>query len=316
MSRARFVSDREASWKRLARVLNDLESRGRKSSALHAELPSLYRAVAGDLSLARHRAYGLALEERLNALSLRAYHQLHGARLGLLRRFGRFVTVGIPRAVRAEGRLMLLCSVLFWAPFILLTLAGAWAPHWVQAALPAEMAAGLDQGFGGESIQRDSQSNLMMFGHYIRNNVGIDFRTYAGGLLAGVGALFFMIFNAIVLGAAFGYSWMQGYSETFLRFVVGHGAPELWAIVVSATGGLRLGLTLIAPGRRSRRAALAEDGRRSVHLAAGAGVMTTVAAFIEAFWSANDFSLTVKLAVGGPLWVLVPAWLLFAGRRR
>ena len=317
MSRVRFIGERESAWKELGEMLDDLERTRSRREQGHASLPALYRALCEDLSLARHRDYGDALEQRLNQLALRGYHQLHGARVGFLSRALRFITVGIPRAVRSEARLMALCSLLFWGPFCGLLVAGLVAPEWVLAALPADAAVQLDESFGyGGDLGRSDASNVAMFGFYIRNNVGIDFRTYAAGLLGGVGALFFLIYNAIFLGAAFGYALLQGYGETFLRFVVGHGAPELWALVVSAAGGLRLGLALLAPGRRTRRQALREDGRRSLRLVLGAAFMTSCAAFIEAFWSAQDFSLTTKLALGVPLWILVPLWLLLAGRRK
>ena len=50
------------------------------------------------------------------------------------------------------------------------------------------------------SVQRSSDSDLMMFGFYIRNNVGISFRTFAGGSLLGLGSLFFLLFNGLYMG--------------------------------------------------------------------------------------------------------------------
>ena len=42
-----------------------------------------------------------------------------------------------------------------------------------------------------------------MFGYYIRNNTGIGFQTFAGGLLLGLGTLFFLVFNGFYIGAVF-----------------------------------------------------------------------------------------------------------------
>ena len=44
----------------------------------------------------------------------------------------------------------------------------------------------------------------MMFAHYINNNVGIDFRIFAGGIFFGIGTLFFLIYNGLYLGAVVG----------------------------------------------------------------------------------------------------------------
>jgi len=97
--------------------------------------------------------------------------------------------------------------------------------------------------------------------------------------------------------------------------VAGHSAPELTAIVIAGAGGLRLGLALVAPGRWSRLDALREAGRVGARLCAGVLVMLLLAAFIEAFWSAQPgVADAVKFGVGAALWALVLAWLGFGGR--
>ena len=37
-----------------------------------------------------------------------------------------------------------------------------------------------------------------MFGFYIKNNMGVGFQTFAGGLFAGLGSLVFLTFNSLV----------------------------------------------------------------------------------------------------------------------
>ena len=45
----------------------------------------------------------------------------------------------------------------------------------------------------------------MMFGYYIRNNIGVAFQCFAGGLFAGLGTLFFLAYNGAFAGALAGY---------------------------------------------------------------------------------------------------------------
>lgn len=321
MRRSEFEKRRRAEWDRLDGVLLRLEAPERRSTPDDAEhVPALYRAVCEDLALARHRGYGSDLVAQLNERALRAYHQIHGARTNVLLRVAAFLTTGFPRLVRANSGVVGFATLCFFGPFFAFMAAGVLAPDWVVAALPHEMRMQLEESFSGDASSADfgrsSDSNVMMFGFYVRNNVGIDFRTFAGGILAGVGTLFFLVFNGIVLGAAFGYAFIAGLEETFLAFTAGHGAPELIAVVISGAAGLRLGLALLAPGRRTRARALVEDGRIAVRLALGAGAMTTFAAFIEAFWSATPMEPRVKYLVGGVVWILTLGWLAFAGRGR
>ena len=132
---------------------------------------------------------------------------------------------------------------------------------------------------------READDNVAMFGFYIWNNVRIGFQTFATGLAFGLGTLFYLVFNGVMIGAVAGYLTEIGYGDPFWSFVSGHSAMELTAIAISGAAGLRLGAALIAPGLRSRKAALVAAARPAVQLMYGAAAMFFAAAFIEAFWS-------------------------------
>ena len=102
--------------------------------------------------------------------------------------------------------------------------------------------------------------------------------------------------------------------DTFYSFVAGHSSFELMALVISGTGGMLLGLSILKPGRRTRRQALVEAGRTSLPLILGAACMTFVAACIEGFWSAQPLDPVIKYSVGIFFWILLIAYLVFAGR--
>jgi uncharacterized membrane protein SpoIIM required for sporulation len=164
---------------------------------------------------------------------------------------------------------------------------------------------------------RGADTNLYMFGFYIWNNVRIGFQTFAGGLLAGVGSLWFLASNGVMIGAVAGYLTQVGFGRTFWSFVAGHSAPELLAIVLSGAAGLRLGMAVIAPGNASRRAALVAAAKPAVRLMYGAALMFMLAAVIEAFWSPNTVvPFEAKLAVGVALWTAFLLYFAFAGTAR
>ncbi|WP_331351678.1 stage II sporulation protein M, partial [Cellvibrio sp. UBA7671] len=80
---------------------------------------------------------------------------------------------------------------------------------------------------------RESSTNIEMFGFYISNNIGVSFRTFASGILFGVGSIFFLVYNGLLMGAVSGHLTNAGFTETFFTFVVGHGSFELTAICIS-----------------------------------------------------------------------------------
>ena len=108
----------------------------------------------------------------------------------------------------------------------------------------------------------------------------------------------------------------MGSALTFFSFVIGHGAFELTAVLLSGVAGMRLGLAVLAPGPRSRVSALRAAALSSLPIVAGAALMLVIAAGIEAFWSPRQLPVAVKFAVGAGLWLLVALWLGTAGRSR
>jgi len=157
----------------------------------------------------------------------------------------------------------------------------------------------------------------VMFGYYIMHNIGIAFQTFASGLLFGLGSVFFLIFNGLMIGAVAGHLTYVGYGQTFWSFVIGHGAFELSAIALAGAAGLKLGWALVAPGRLPRAESLRLAARKSVLLICGVMLFLLIAAFIEAYWSSMTRpSYQTKYLVGAALWLLVVIYFVFAGRRR
>jgi uncharacterized membrane protein SpoIIM required for sporulation len=154
-----------------------------------------------------------------------------------------------------------------------------------------------------------------MFGFYIKNNISVAFRCFAGGLLLGIGALLVLFFNGMLMGSIAGHLTRLDFVDTFYPFVIGHGSFELTAIVFSGAAGLRLGYAIINPGQSSRLDSLRQAGREVVPMLYGIVLMLTIAAFVEAFWSSsNSLPIALKYAVGAILWGLV-LWYSFSGRR-
>ncbi len=154
-----------------------------------------------------------------------------------------------------------------------------------------------------------------MFGFYIRNNVGVAFQCFASGLTAGVGSIFFLVYNGAMGGAVAGYLTERGLGDTFYSFVVTHGSFELTAIVLSGAAGLKLGHSLLAPGRRTRGQSLVRAARECVVVIYGVAAMLVVAAALEAFWSSSAWvPHSVKYGVAAVCWLAVFGYLALQGR--
>lgn len=315
MKQQQFEKQHQPDWQLLHELLQN------KKHARQPQFPQLFRRVCQHLALARSRMYSPPLIEHLNQLTLEAHQHLYNEATHSQGRLQKFFLADFPRAVRSEWRLLLLSAIVFYGPLLSLLIAIQFNPDLVYSLFDPSQVDSFESMYqpGNErmGVERESETDLYMFGYYIWNNTSIGFRTFASGLLLGIGTLITLVFNGLTVGGVAGHLTHIGYSDTFWPFVVGHSAFELTAIVLSGVAGFKLGLAVLSPHRRSRFEAVRKAASDSVPIIGGAAIMFVMAAFIEAFWSSTTWPpSTVKYVVASILWLLVIAYFSFMGRTR
>lgn len=285
-------------------------------------LISLYRQICEHHALAKQRHYSPTLVNALHKRVMVGHELIYGGKKthqgGLLR----FIFYTFPVRLHQYAHLFWLSFALFYLPLIIMGVTCYLNDELIYSVMADSQVAQMEamynpaNGHIGRDSDRASDTDLMMFGHYVQNNIGIDFKMYGLGIFAGIGTIFLTLYNGVVIGAVAGHLTGVGYGETFWQFVVGHGSFELTAAVIASMAGIRLGLGLIAPAPYGRKDALVVAGRESIELLCGAALMTFIAAFIEAFWSSSSaVPNMVKYIVGAMLWALVALYLVLCGRR-
>jgi uncharacterized membrane protein SpoIIM required for sporulation len=311
-------------WQELETLLD--RALGRKKPAGQAppvrpeRIAALYRRACEQLALARARSYPAYLLDRLDRLTADAHqviYQQRDLRAGVLTRI---VVRDFPRAVRAEARYVWLATVLFVLPALVLGVLVYFDPNLVLSVVDVATAAEFEQMYSeaAESIGRSraAGNDWLAFGFYIRNNIGVSFQCFASGLAAGLGSVFYLVYNGAMIGAVAGYLTERGLGATFYSFVVTHAAFELTAIVLSGAAGLKLGHSLLAPGRRTRLQSLVAAAKECVTILYGVIAMLVIAAAFEAFWSSAQWlPHSVKYSVAGVCWFAVFAYFIWQGRR-
>jgi len=320
MKQSQFESRHQPQWQAFAEHLKQLEQGKAKDVA---DFPHQYRRLCQHLAMAQERGYSSYLVDPLQQLALRGHQQLYRHRSQLAANILGFVLAGFPRLVREQWRFVLIASLLFFGSLVGIALLVYLFPDLIYSIVSprqvAEMQGMYDPAASrlGRAAERASSEDWMMFGYYVMHNIGIAFQTFAAGLLFGLGSVFFLIFNGLVIGAVSGHLTEIGYGQTFWSFVIGHGAFELTAIALAGAAGLQLGWALIAPAHLTRGESLRLAAHKSVQMLCGVMVFLVIAAFIEAYWSSTTgISPWVKYAVGAALWLAVAAYLGLAGRNR
>jgi len=329
MTPRQFEARYEPAWVELERGLNALDAGRKRRKAgpfetgtnevpTAARVAQLYRQCCEHLALARERAYPVHLVARLEGLTARAHQRIYRRHDFGLAAFRHLVLYKAPAAVRALRWHLLVATLVFVLPTIVVGVATWLDPHFVLTVVDARQVHEFDGMYGqqaGEHLGRTSGDDWTMFGFYIMNNVGIAFRCFAAGLVLGVGSLFMVGYNGLLAGAVAGFLVTRGDSERFFSFVVTHSAFELTAIVLSGAAGLKLGHAMLAPGRLTRTQALMRAARETSPVVFCFTMMLFIAAAIEAFWSSAGWVAPgVKYAVGACCWTLVFAYLGLQGK--
>ena len=322
MKQSLFESRHQHQWQTFAEQLKQLEQ-GKAKAADVADFPHQYRRLCQHLALAQQRGYSSYLVDPLQQLALRGHQQLYRHRSQLTANILAFLLADFPRLVREQWRFVLIAGLLFFGSLAGIALLVYLFPDLVYSIISSQQVAEMQGMYNpdasrlGRAAERAASEDWMMFGYYVMHNIGIAFQTFAAGLLFGLGSVFFLIFNGLVIGAVSGHLTDIGYGQTFWSFVIGHGAFELSAITLAGAAGLQLGWSLVAPGRLARSEALRLAARKSVRMLCGVMVFLLIAAFIEAYWSSTTrIEPWIKYAVGAALWLLVAAYLTLAGRSR
>lgn len=303
----RFVADREGEWGRLQAAVDRARGRPERLGADGVlELGALYRAAAADLALVRREWPGDPLQRRLEALVGRARHLVYDAPAGrgsLRTFFGSTYW----RRIAERPWLLLASWALLLLPMALSVVWGITDPAAAAGMVP-EPFRGATRPTGGDlgiPVVEQAASATAIF----TNNIRVTFLAFAGGVLAGLGTAFVLVYNGTFIGAVWGLAVDAGAGLPFIELVTPHGVLELSCIVVSAAAGLRMGWALIEPGSARRGEALRSEAGRAVELVLGTMPWLVLAGLVEGFVTPAGPGLAGAVAVGFSLgavfWALV-----------
>ncbi|MFI8104231.1 stage II sporulation protein M [Streptomyces sp. NPDC086023] len=304
-----FVTAHQAEWQRLEQLLR----RGRKLTGAEAdELIALYQRTATHLSLIQSSAPDPMLTGRLTQLVARARATVTGTRRATWRDAARFFTEGFPAAVYRSRR--------WWVPTALLSIAlGALIGWWIAAHPEVQAAIGaptelreMTRPGGAYETYYSSHPATSFAAQVWTNNARAAAMCLVLGAFLGLPVIWILFQNMLNLGVAIGLMGSAGRLDTLLGLLLPHGLLELTAVFVAAGTGLRLGWTVIDPGPRTRRVALAEQGRAALGMAMGLAVVLFLSGIIEAFVTPSGLPTWARIGIGvlAEALFLVYVWVL------
>jgi len=310
-----FIARREADWRELETLLRRAAGCGLRdfTGAELERFGRLYRLASGDLAVAQRDYAADRVRLYLEQLVARAHPYVYQRDVSDWHGLLAFFAVGFPRLYRAHAPYVLVSAAVLCLPALAAYFAALLSPVAQEVLVPASLLHVIRQGQMWTDIpegMRPAESTFLM-----THNLQVAILAFAGGVLAGLGTLYVLLQNGLLLGAVLGACQAHGLALPLLAFISPHGYLELSDVVIAGAAGLRLGYPLLAPGLRPRRVALMAGARDAVRLLVGGAPLLVVAGLLEAFVSPSDLPATAKLVIGPLTGVALYSYLLLAGRQ-
>jgi uncharacterized membrane protein SpoIIM required for sporulation len=307
-----YIARHRPEWEQL-----EQRSRGgggalaRSSGPQLSEVIRLYLRASAQLAEVQTTYPGSELESYLNGLVARAHGAIYSASPRSFAAALRFFAVRYRQAVRRTVPYILAAAAVLAGVALATQLWVALSPEAQAGVVPPFAREAADRaGTGGRvGIPPPELSTLILV-----NNVGVAFASFAFGIGLGIGTIYVLVKNALLLGMLAGAFQAAGHAGAFWALILPHGLLELTAICIAAGSGLRMGWSLIDPGDRPRGRALAEESRDAVLVVVGVIPAFVIAALIEGFLTRSPLPDGIEIAAGA---AVALAYVLFlVGRPR
>lgn len=278
-----------------------------------------YRLLAHDLARARRLIPDTRTREFLEAAYVRAHGTLYRKAWHPARTLLTLFRDDLPEVVRW------LTPHIVWASaiFVLTVLTGYWMvntyPDLIALFASPDLVATVERGqLWTEGILNVVPSSVLAL-QILTNNIVVSLFAYCAGFIFGLGTLYILGLNGLMLGAVFAFTGQHGLEPALFRFIVAHGCVEISVMCLSGAAGAAVGEALIRPAHGDRLESFRVAALRSGKLLVACAVLLVGTGLIEGYVSPRaGVPLWARLVIGIGYWLLMIALLkgwLFRLRR-
>jgi uncharacterized membrane protein SpoIIM required for sporulation len=308
-----FLESRLEKWKRLEE-LTARASRYRLRNLSGEEVREfgrLYRRTAADLAVAREEVRDQRLINYLNHLVGRAHGAIYRSESSGFGVFASFFRHELPAVFRKTFPYTLAAFLIFFA-----AAAFSFSMSFIDEGFAERIAPRSKQDIAAHHNWTESvnEANPLASTSIQTNNINVTFLAFAGGVLAGLGTVWVLLQNGLLIGMVLGLCVRYRFWDIPI-FITAHGPIELTAIFMSGGAGLMIGKALLMPGDLTRIDALVINGRQAIKLVLACIPMLLIAGLIEGFISPAHISPWYKYAISVASAALMAVYFLQPGPR-
>lgn len=292
MREAVFLRQNEAKWQRYAT----------EPATGPEELTARFVELTDDLAYAQTFYPGSPTTHYLNGLTGKLHQHLYKNKKQTTGRFRRFWQYELPLVVARHH------ATLAWALgiFLLFTalgaLSAAFDDTFVRVVLgDAYVNKTLENIAHGDPMAiYKGEGETSMFLLITTNNIYVSLSVFATGVLGGLGTVYQLFRNGMMLGSFQYFFYQQGVLLPSVLTIWIHGTLEISAIVLAGGAGLVMGRSMLFPGTYSRAHSFRQGARDGIKIAIGLVPIFVVAGFLEGFVTRHtEMPLAASLAIIG-----------------
>ncbi len=279
MREAAFVRQNKDKWLKFEKAL--------QNNALISpdELTALYLEVTDHLSYAQTFYPNSNTQQYLNTLASRAHQKLFRTKRESRSRLIHFFTREFPKEFYRYHPQLLLAFLIFTFFAAVGTFSAATEATFVRSVLgDAYVNMTL------ENIAREDpmavykkMNELDMFLGISINNIRVALYAFVMGIFLGLGTIYVIMQNAIMLGSFQYFFYEQGLLWESVRTIWIHGAIEISVIIVAACAGLVVGKSILFPKTYSRLTSFVKGVKAGLKIVISTIPFFIIAGFLEGF---------------------------------
>jgi len=271
----------------------------------------LYRQTASDLATVREDVTSNQLSFYLNQLLGRAHNLIYMGHKQKISGIVRFYAQTFPQVFRETFRQSLLAFLIFAVTGIATWAVTIHDPSFAHRLLGPQMMETIEK----KEMWTQSIVTIkpLAASGIMTNNLSVSFATFAMGITAGIGTIWMMVTNGMLIGVIGAATWQAGMALQLWSFVAPHGVLELPAIFIAGGAGLEIARGMLFPGFLPRRESLALAGGRAARLVLGIVPMLIIAGIIEGFVSPSGIATPLKFLLAAVLFSALTTYLARTG---
>ncbi|MEP3837107.1 MAG: stage II sporulation protein M [Algibacter sp.] len=249
------------------------------------ELASQYIHVINDLAYAQTYYPKSKVIDYLNQLSANAYQKIYKTKSTDTYRIISFWKTEVPLICYHYRKFIYIAFIIFSAFTFIGAISAANDGEFVRSVLGDNYVnMSLENIEAGDPVAvYKSGSNWGSFIGITINNLKVGIIAFVLGVFLGIGTLYIMFKNCIMLGSFQYFFYDKGVLWESVRGIWIHGAMEIFAIVMECAAGLILGASILFPATHSRYTSFKLGAKTGIKILISTFPFTFAAGFLEGF---------------------------------